>query len=97
MAVEEIVGNRVTAAEREPEELTVFDLLCFTDAEAEGDLDSRIEEVPKKLGFTVGDPDAEIDVDRVDVLEAVFVGDPDVVLDVIAVAETDRVELTDVV
>lgn len=89
--VGEIVEERVVLTVLEVVELTEFERVPLADADEDTEFVGFVEGVPEKVGFTVGEPDAEIEDDRVDVLDAVFVGDPEFVLEVVAVEETERV------
>lgn len=89
--VGEIVDERVVLTVLEVVELTECERVPFADADEDTEFVSFVEGVPEKVDFTVGDPDAEIEDDRVDDLDAVFVGEPEFVLEVVAVAEIERV------
>lgn len=89
--VEEIVEERVVLIVLEVVELTECERVPFADADEDTEFVAFVEGVPEKVGFTVGEPDAEIEDDRVDDLDAVFVVVPDFVLEIVAVEEIERV------
>lgn len=95
------VGERVVVLEvemeRDPDALTVCERVPLDEAEDDPDPDTFGEGVPEIVGFVVVEPDAEMEDDREDVLDAVFVGDPDDVLEPEPVAETDRVAVPEAV
>jgi hypothetical protein len=95
--VGEIVLLLEVEIERDPVVLTVCERVPLGEGEDDPDPVAFGEGVPEIVGFVVVEPDAEMEDDREDVLDAVFVGDPDDVLEPEPVAETDRVTVPEAV
>jgi hypothetical protein len=89
--VGEIVEERVVLIVLEVVELTDCVRVPLDETDDDTEFVGFVDGVPEKVGFTVSDPDAEIEDDHVDDLDAVFVGEPEFVLEIVAVEEIERV------